>query len=322
MKFSATFAVLAVFVSKAVVSAAPMPAYKSAIETRAEFVESALEEVWERFYDELLEEVEAREYDSEDIFERAPMKKFAGDLASNLAQNAPGYVKQYSQSKQAEARQGQPRFPGIVQQAQAAAKPAAKPLPASSKWNQVKQPAVMNQIKAASKPSIAEQAGAAFKRPSSSGKKRSFYDSEDDIFKRAPMKKFAGDLASNLAQNAPGYAKQYGQSKQAEARQGQPRFPGVVQQAQAAARPAAKPLSASSKWNTVKQPAVMNQIKAASKPSIADQAGAAFKRPSSSGKKRSLSRGPAEHCSTKNIDPRRKRHVERGLRLRKAVQSD
>ncbi|KAH6906377.1 hypothetical protein BKA70DRAFT_1429065 [Coprinopsis sp. MPI-PUGE-AT-0042] len=298
MKFTATFAVLAVFVSKAVVSAAPTPAYDSLLEARSEFVESALEEVWARFYDELLEGVEAREYVEdlfeareydedileareydEDIFERSPMKKFAGDLATNLAQKAPQYAQQYSQSQESKARNSQPRFAHVVQQAQAQAKsgsvpkPAAAKLPASSKWNTVKKPSVMAEIKKASKPSLYDQTKGAFR------KTRSLDDIDDFIFERSPMKKFGQDLATNLAQKAPQYAQQYSQSQESKARSSQPRFAQVVQQAQAHAKPAAPKLPASSKWNTVKQPSVMADIKKAAKPSLYDQTKGAFRKP-------------------------------------------
>ncbi|KAH6906399.1 hypothetical protein BKA70DRAFT_1287427 [Coprinopsis sp. MPI-PUGE-AT-0042] len=151
MKFTAAFAVLTVFASKAVVQAAPAPSYDSIMEARSEFVESALEEVWARFYDELLEEVEARRYD-EDIFERSPMmKKFAVDLATGLAQKAPGYADKYKKSEEAKIKNAQPRLAKVVKQAQIAAKPVQAPpkmaLPPSSKWNTVKKPGVMDEIK-------------------------------------------------------------------------------------------------------------------------------------------------------------------------------
>jgi len=259
-----------------------MPSYETdVLEARAEFVEAALDEVWERFYDELVDEIDAREYDEdlyeardydedlseardfddEEIFERAPMKKFATDLATNLAQKAPKMAQQYSQSEQSKHRQQHPRLANVVQQAQAQSKgkPIPKPLPASSKWNTVKQPSVMAAIKAQGKPSIASQAKGAF------GKKRSLDDIEEDLFVRAPMKKFATDLATNLAQKAPKMAQQYSQSEQSKHRQQQPRLASVVQQAQnqAKGKPVSfpKPLPASSKWNTVKKPSVMDEIK-------------------------------------------------------------
>ena len=81
--------------------------------------EAALEGVWERFYNEFLDEVDAREYEEdldardfadEDLFERSPMKKFAIDVGSGLAQN---YVKQHSQSEQAKQHNSQPRKPNL-----------------------------------------------------------------------------------------------------------------------------------------------------------------------------------------------------------------
>ena len=84
--------------------------------------EAALEGVWERFYDELLDDVDARDYeedldardfDDEDLFERSPMKKFATDLATGLAQKAPTYAKQYSQSEQAKHRTPAPRMANV-----------------------------------------------------------------------------------------------------------------------------------------------------------------------------------------------------------------
>ena len=193
MKFSATFAVLAVFVSNAVVSAAPFRGYETdALEARAEFVESALEEVWSRFYDELLEEVEARDFeedifeardfDEEELYVRSPMKKFVGDLASGLAGKAPAIVKQYQQGQDFQNRQKLPTF----QQSMEAKKKA----------------------EAAKKPA---------------GKKRSF-DDDEDLFARSPMKKFVTDLATNMAQKAPSMAQQYTQGQQSQQRQQQPSF--------------------------------------------------------------------------------------------------
>ncbi|KAH6897520.1 hypothetical protein BKA70DRAFT_1315914 [Coprinopsis sp. MPI-PUGE-AT-0042] len=265
MKFTATFAVLAVFATKAVVLAAPTHGYDALVEARSEFVESALEEVWARFCNELLEDIEARDYD-EEIFERSPMKKFATDLATNLAQKAPQYAQQYSQSQEAKARNSQPKMAQVVQKAQAqakgsAAKPiaAVKPLPANSKWNTVKQPSVMAEIKKLGKPSVLDKTKGAFG-------KRSLDDIEDHVFERSPMKKFATDVVTNLAQKAPQYAQQYSQSQEAKARNSQPRFAQVVQQAQnqakgSSSRPAVPKLPANSKWNTVKKPSVMAEIK-------------------------------------------------------------
>eukprot|EP01126_Amoeba_proteus_P019385 TRINITY_DN19993_c0_g1_i1.p1 TRINITY_DN19993_c0_g1~~TRINITY_DN19993_c0_g1_i1.p1 ORF type:complete len:221 (+),score=45.66 TRINITY_DN19993_c0_g1_i1:2-664(+) len=185
----------------------------------------------------------------EDLFVRAPMKKFATDLATNLAQKAPKMAQQYSQSEQSKHRQQQPRLASVVQQAQAAHKkaPAPRPqIPASSKWNTVKKPSVMEEIKKL-------------------GKKRSL-EYDEELFERTPMKKFATDLATNLAQKAPKMAQQYSQSEQAKHRQQQPRLASVVQQAQAANKaktgPAPRPqIPASSKWNTDKKPSVMEEIK-------------------------------------------------------------
>ncbi|KAH6906400.1 hypothetical protein BKA70DRAFT_1224249 [Coprinopsis sp. MPI-PUGE-AT-0042] len=151
MKFTAAFAVLAAFASATVVAAAPTPSYDSLMEARSEFVDGALEEVWARFYEELLEEVESREYD-EDIYERAaPMKKFAVDLATGLAQKAPGYADKYKKSEEAKIKNSQPRMASVVKQAQiAAAKPQAPPkmaLPPASKWNTVKKPGVLDELK-------------------------------------------------------------------------------------------------------------------------------------------------------------------------------
>lgn len=102
-----------------------------------------------------------------------------------------------------------------------AAKPITpiKPLPASSKWNTVKKPSVLAEVKKLGKPSVSSQVKAL-------GKKRSLDDFED-IFERAPMKKFATDLATNLAQKAPQYAQQYTQSQQNKAKNSQPRFAQV-----------------------------------------------------------------------------------------------
>jgi hypothetical protein len=269
MKFTATFAILAVFATKAVtVSAAPMAAYDSLLEARSDFVESALEEVWARFYDELLEDVEARDYDDFEMFERSPMQKFGKDLAVGIAQKLPDYAQQYSKSKEANARNSQPRMAQVVQKAMAqsksgsAAKPVApvKPLPATSKWNTVKKPSVMAEIKKLGKPSIASQAKSAL------GKKRSLDDIEDYIFERTPMKKFATDLATNLAQKAPQYAQQYTQSQQNKAKASQPRFAQVAQQAQqqskgGSSRPPLPKIPSGSKWNTVKKPSVLEEIK-------------------------------------------------------------
>ncbi|KAH6906383.1 hypothetical protein BKA70DRAFT_1287391 [Coprinopsis sp. MPI-PUGE-AT-0042] len=144
MKFTAAFAILAVFASKAVVSAAPAPIYESLQEARSEFIESALEEVWARFYDELLEvesrayddmdDFEAREYYDEEIFERSPMKK----------------AEQKRKTEEAKARQAEPRPAPVVPGAQGKAKPPTPmiaSIPPTSKWNKVKQPSVVDQIR-------------------------------------------------------------------------------------------------------------------------------------------------------------------------------
>ena len=290
MKFTASFAVLAVFVSQAVVSAAPAPLqFDGALEARADLTDGAFEEVFSRFYDELLEEVEARDFDDE-IFERAPMKKFAQDLATGLAQKAPTYAKQYTHSQEAKAR-NQNRTPGfahVAQQAHKQSRPSSggvKPLPASSKWNTVKKPSVMAEIKKLGKPSsIANQAKGAFRTRDLEFDEDVFErDLDEEIFERAPMKKFAQDLATGLAQKAPTYAKQYTHSQEAKARN-QNRTPGfahVAQQAHKQSRPSSggvKPLPASSKWNTVKKPSVMAEIKKLGKPSsIANQAKGGFR---------------------------------------------
>ncbi|KAH6906403.1 hypothetical protein BKA70DRAFT_407632 [Coprinopsis sp. MPI-PUGE-AT-0042] len=149
MKFTAAFAILAAFTSTAVVSAAPAPVYDSLIEARSEFVESALEEVWARFYDELLETYESRAY-AEDVFERSPMiKKFVGDFASGLAQKTPGYVDKLKKTADARARASVPRMANVVKQVQLAAKPAPAKIaiPPASKWYTVKKPSVMAEIK-------------------------------------------------------------------------------------------------------------------------------------------------------------------------------
>ncbi|KAH6897514.1 hypothetical protein BKA70DRAFT_1231467 [Coprinopsis sp. MPI-PUGE-AT-0042] len=191
MKFTATFAVLAVFVTKAVVSAAPVvPSYDSAPEARSDFVEGALEEVWARFYDELVEEreydedtLEFREYDKK-LFERAPMKKFGKDVVNNLAQNAHGYAKQYSESKKTEARNSGTR-PFMANPAHRGGSSGGSSSGSSSHH--------------------------------ASGKKRSL-DADEELFERAPMKKFVKDVANNLAQNANGYAKQHTNTNNANAR--------------------------------------------------------------------------------------------------------
>jgi hypothetical protein len=79
----------------------------------------------------------------------------------------------------------------------------------------------MAEVKKLGKPSLAEQAKGGF------GKKRSLDDIDDFVFERSPMKKFGKDLVTNLAQNAPGYAKQYSQSQESKARNSQPRFAQV-----------------------------------------------------------------------------------------------
>ncbi|KAH6897515.1 hypothetical protein BKA70DRAFT_1406767 [Coprinopsis sp. MPI-PUGE-AT-0042] len=160
MKFTAAFAILAVFASKAVVSAAPAPIYESLQEARSEFIESALEEVWARFYDELLEvesrayddmdDFEAREYYDEDIFERSPMKKFTVDLITGIAQKAPKIAEQKRKTEEAKARQAEPRPAPVVPGAQGKAKPPTPmiaSIPPTSKWNKVKQPSVVDQIR-------------------------------------------------------------------------------------------------------------------------------------------------------------------------------
>ena len=276
MKFTASFAVLAVFVSQAVVNAAPMQ-FNDALEARADFNDGALEDVWSRFYDELLDEVEAREYD-EDLFERAPMKKFAQDLGVGLAQKAPGYAKQYTQSQQAKTRNSAPRFANVAQQA-TQKKPAGgsslPKLPASSKWNTVKKPSVMAEIKKLGNPnSIANQAKGGFRTRD--------LEFDEEVFERAPMKKFAQDLGTGLAQKAPTYAKQYTKSQEAKARNSHPapRLANVAQQAKQQSRPSSNlpKLPASSKWNTVKKPSVMAEIKKLGNPnSIANQAKGGFR---------------------------------------------
>jgi hypothetical protein len=210
MKFTASFAVLAVFVSQAVVNAAPTPAAYD-LEARADFTDGALEEVWSRFYDELLEDVEAREFDDEEISERAPMKKFAQDLAVGLAQKAPGYAKQASQSQQAKARNSVARPHIAPGTGGAGVRPSssAPKMPAMPKIGGSSRPSIGQQAKGGF--SIAGQAKGAFRT-------RSLDDIEEDIFERAPMKKFAQDLGVGLAQKAPGYAKQYSQSQQSKAR--------------------------------------------------------------------------------------------------------
>lgn len=300
MKFTASFAVLAVFVSQAVVSAAPAPVqFDGAVEARADLVDGALDDVWSRFYDELLEEAEARGFDDEDLFERAPMKKFAQDLAVGLAQKAPTYANQYSQSQQAKVRNSMPRMATVAHKATQAAKQSVpKPLPASSKWNTVKKPSVMAEIKKLGKPSsIANQAKGAFRTRDLEFDEDVFerdfeldedaferdLEFEEDVFERAPMKKFAQDLATGLAQKAPTYAKQYTQSQEAKVRNQNrtPAFANVAQQAHKQSKPSsggAKPLPASSKWNTVKKPSVMAEIKKLGRPSsIANQAKGGFR---------------------------------------------
>ncbi|KAH6906410.1 hypothetical protein BKA70DRAFT_1429100 [Coprinopsis sp. MPI-PUGE-AT-0042] len=233
MKFTASFAVLAVFVSQAVVSAAPTPMqYDSALEARADFTDGALEEVWARFYDELLEEVDAREYD-EEVFERAPMKKFAQDLAVGLAQKAPGYAKQHSQSQESKARNSAPRMANVAHQASQQSKPSSSlpKIPASSKWNTVKKPSVMAEIKKLGKPSIASQAKGGFKR------------SVDEIFERG----FGKDLGIGLGQKAPSYAKQYTQSKNAQIRNSLPRAPFVTAHQQSHSKPSSSKSSSGKK---------------------------------------------------------------------------
>lgn len=92
-----------------------------------------MEEVWERFYNEVLEEIgtraypddlldfeardhdnvfdhEARDYD-EDIFERSPMKKFGTDLLTGVLQKTPSWHKQNEAKKERE----KPRSPRMAQ---------------------------------------------------------------------------------------------------------------------------------------------------------------------------------------------------------------
>ena len=157
MKFTAAFA-LAVVAGTSAVFAAPTPGYDAVLEARSELIEQALDEVCARYYEESLEELEAREYEVreyyEDIFERSPMmKKFATDLATGLAQKAPGYADQWKKSEERKARNAQPRLTAVVKQAQAAQQkpatppPAIKTIPPASKWNTVKKPSVMAEIK-------------------------------------------------------------------------------------------------------------------------------------------------------------------------------
>lgn len=285
MKFSVTFAILAAFVAnKAVVSAAPTPAYD--IDLRAEPIEAA-EGVWERFYTDLLDEFDARDYEEdykargydedpntrdfgdEDIFERSSTKMIG--RAKTLYDIASGWKKQHDAVQSQKRRNSRPGFASIVKQAVAAnKKPAAPPVvrpvqaPADSKWNTLKKPGVLDHVRALGKPSFVFQklAKGAF------GKKRSLNDIEEILFERAPMKKFATHLATGLAQKAPTYAKQYTQTEEAKRRNAAtPRMASVVQQAMAANKaPTAKPPSfpkipAASKWNTVKKPSVMEEIK-------------------------------------------------------------
>ncbi|KAH6906384.1 hypothetical protein BKA70DRAFT_1494541 [Coprinopsis sp. MPI-PUGE-AT-0042] len=270
MKFAATFAVLAVFVAKAVVSAAPVvPPYDSALEARSDFVEGALEEVWARFYDELVEEreydedaFEFREYD-EELFERAPMKKFGKDVVNNLAQNAHGYAKQYSESKKTEARNSGTR-PFMANPAHRGGSSGGSSSGSSSHHASGKKrsldideellersPIRRNSSRMSpttshrmhmgmpsstptpTMPTLGTTGPIALLQPtqpalqkysgsssggSSSGKKRSLADAEEELFERTPMKKFGKDVASNLAQNAHGYAKQHTNANNANAR--------------------------------------------------------------------------------------------------------
>ena len=157
MKFSAAFAVLAIFAGNAFVAAAPAPTQDAILEARSELIEQALDELWSRYYDDVVADLDAREYEVreyyEEVLERSPMmKKFATDLATGLAQKAPGYADQWKKSEEMKAKNAQPRMAHVVKQAQAAQKPAAKPavakpLPASSKWNKLKKPSVMDEVK-------------------------------------------------------------------------------------------------------------------------------------------------------------------------------
>lgn len=249
MKLTASFAILAVLASKTFVAAAPIDvAYDSALEARAEFVDDALEDVWSRFYDELLEEVDAREYE-EEIFERAPMKKFAQDLGIGLAQKAPKMAQQYSQSQQSSNRQQLPR-PAFV--TNNVAKPVLKPSgkkrsleyeedvferapmmkfaqdlgiglaqkapKMAQQYTQSQNAKIRNQLPRP--PFVTNNVAKPLLRPA--GKKRSL-DYEEDIFERAPMLKFAQDVGIGLAQKAPKMAQQYTQSQQAKVRQQLPR---------------------------------------------------------------------------------------------------
>ncbi|KAH6906425.1 hypothetical protein BKA70DRAFT_408096 [Coprinopsis sp. MPI-PUGE-AT-0042] len=127
MKFTAAFALLTVFAAKAFAAAGPAPAYGSLFDPRSEFTESAVEDVLSRFYNQVVDDLEARHY-YEDIFERVSMrnaewakarrilandddylavraqkaaKEFAEDLGIGLGQKVPGFVQQYKKAKEA-----------------------------------------------------------------------------------------------------------------------------------------------------------------------------------------------------------------------------
>lgn len=270
MKFSATFAILAVFASKAVVLADPMAAYQyNALEARAEFLESALEHVLERFYDDLLDDIDARDDDvdlfdardfddEEDLAMRA--SRMAGDIASQMAGNAPKWAQGHQQSRQMQVRQKAPRMALVAQQALAAQRkkqtpsgsgPRVENSPSGSKWNVIKKPGVLAAVK------------------EKLGKKRSLEDIEEDLVIRA-SKKIAGDIASQLADKAPGWAQGHQQSREMQARQKAPRMALVAQQALAAQRKKSAPSGSGprvenspsgSKWNKLKKPGVLEAVK-------------------------------------------------------------
>jgi hypothetical protein len=61
--------------------------------------------VWNRFYDELLEDINAREYE-EDVYERSgAAKKYATNFASNIAPKLNLYATSYSTHQSGQARQ-------------------------------------------------------------------------------------------------------------------------------------------------------------------------------------------------------------------------
>ena len=226
MKFSASFAVLAVFVAKSVVSAAPMPVYESDIEARTEFVVSlALSVIIDTVANTQCRKPRSRKSGSASMTS-CSIKSRLGNMTRNflndpqwkgLRRTGPNLILSACMSTLNHLHKSILMATGQLHSARSHAR-------AQNGGTGAKPPVHFREI-----PVAVKHRGplSQIRPPGGRPSRRSLDDLEEDLFVRIPMKKFGTDLAINLAQKAPGYAQQYSQSQSQQRQQTQPRIASV-----------------------------------------------------------------------------------------------